>query len=353
MVRSPLVHWLSVRVKLLCVAFFVLGMFLPPYVPRTAQAFEDDTPLAAQQFLFVEEGFLMKTSSLGQQGSRLAYGEGIIHKVKDGESLEGIAKRYSISAQTVRWANDLPDTSTLKPGQELVILPVDGVLHAVRKGQTLARIADLYSIPQADIARQNHIRDGFIAIGQQLIIPGGKPVLGDRTIAAADTGNLSFGQKLTGKDIDLRLTVPNSGKTETPERPLAPIVSAVITQTVLQTPCSSCLITQYFNARHFAIDMQTKGGGPIFASEDGVVIRADMGWNGGYGNVIEVDHGNGLVTLYAHNKQIFVKNGERVSRGQQIGFMGNSGLVYGPTGIHIHFEVRVNGVKKNPLLYLE
>ena len=69
--------------------------------------------------------------------------------------------------------------------------------------------------------------------------------------------------------------------------------------------------------------------------------------------MVEVDHGNGLVTLYGHNKELYVKKGDTVSRGQTISWMGNSGLVYGPTGIHVHFEVRLNGVKKNPELYLE
>lgn len=346
----PLLRWLSLRVRIICVAVFLFGTLLPPYVPHTAQAFEDDTPVASQQFLFVEEGFLMKTSSLGTQGSRLAYGEGIIHRVKDGDSMQGVAKRYSISPQTIRWANDLTENVSLKPGQELIILPVDGVLHTVRKGQTIARIADLYDVAQEDIARQNHVRSGFITVGQQLIIPGGKPVLGDRPlVAATEGGNLTFGSKVNAKDIQLNVRVPTG---ESP-RAIAPSVGAVLTQTVLQLPCANCIITQYFNARHFALDIQTRGGGPVYAAEDGTIIRADNGWNGGYGNVIEIDHGNGLVTLYGHNKELYVKDGDNVKRGQQIAWMGNSGLVHGPTGIHIHFEVRMNGVKKNPLLYLE
>jgi murein DD-endopeptidase MepM/ murein hydrolase activator NlpD len=118
-------------------------------------------------------------------------------------------------------------------------------------------------------------------------------------------------------------------------------------------PCNNCAYTQYFHPGHYAVDIQTKGGGPIFAAEAGTVIRAETGWNGGYGNVIEIDHGNGLVTLYGHNKELYVKVGDTVARGQEISWMGNTGQVYGATGIHVHFEVRVNGVKKNPLLYLK
>ena len=81
--------------------------------------------------------------------------------------------------------------------------------------------------------------------------------------------------------------------------------------------------------------------------------RADEGWNGGYGNVVVIDHGNGIQTLYAHNKTLYVQKGDIVTRGQPIAFMGNTGLVHGPTGIHLHFEVHVNGFKKNPLIYLQ
>jgi murein DD-endopeptidase MepM/ murein hydrolase activator NlpD len=91
----------------------------------------------------------------------------------------------------------------------------------------------------------------------------------------------------------------------------------------------------------------------VFAAEDGTVVRAEYGWNGGFGNVIEIDHGNDLFTLYAHNKELYVQKGDRVARGKVISWMGNTGRVYGQTGIHVHFEVRVGGIKRNPLLYLQ
>jgi murein DD-endopeptidase MepM/ murein hydrolase activator NlpD len=345
--RSPLVRWLSFRVRAVCVVLFAIASFLPPYVPKSAQAFDDSSP-SSQQFLFVEEGFLLKSSSVGEQGSRLAYGEGLIHTVKDGESAETIAKRYDISVNTIRWANDLSGDSTLAPGQQLVILPVDGVMHTVKKGQTIQRIAQIYGVSADDIARQNKVRNALIVTGQQLIIPGGKPQAGETPAIAA--GDLRFGERLTGTDLRLSLPKGSDGK---PATGAGPAAGAQITQTVLQMPCEDCVITQYFNASHFAIDIQEKGGGRVFAAEDGVVIRADTGWNGGYGNVIEIDHGNGLVTLYGHNKSLLVKDGDHVKRGQNIAMEGNTGLVHGPTGIHIHFEVRVNGVKKNPMLYLE
>lgn len=353
--RTPLLRWLSLRVRILCVVAFIIGGIVPPYVPKSALA--DDNAVSSVQFLFVEEGFLMKSSSLGEQGSRLAFNEGLIYTVKAGDTVEKIAAAFQIKPDTIRWANNLADKASLEPNQELIILPVDGVMHTVRKGQTLERIATLYGVSQEEIARQNKIQGGFIIADQQLIIPGAKPI-GDLPPAIASAGGtLRFTERLPARDIQLKLRQLNEqGARAGTTGVVVPKtkVSATPTAGILQMPCANCFYTQYYHPGHYAVDIQTRGGGPIFASEAGTVIRAETsGWNGGYGNVVEVDHGNGLVTLYAHNKEVYVKVGDKVERGQQIAWMGNTGLVYGATGIHTHFEVRVNGDKKNPLLYLE
>ncbi len=334
-------HWLSVRVRLICVAVFIFASLLPPYIPKAALA-PQETEIPVPQFLLVEEGFIMKSSSLTKSGSRRAYAEGVDHIVKEGESIEKLANRYGIAADTVRWANDL-EGRALQPGQEILILPVDGVLHTVTRGQTLSRISELYSIDQQMIIDQNKLKSTFLLAGQELIVPGAQPIVGKAVVASVDPPPPSE-EKDEPKEQPAKIVHRDSPHGFTP----SPTVG------VLQKPCSSeCFNTQYYHARHYALDMQERGGGPIYAAEDGVVIRSDYGWNGGYGNVVEVDHGNGLVTLYAHNKEHYVQEGDLVKRGQTIAWMGNTGLVYGSTGIHVHFEVRLNGVKKNPILYLE
>jgi murein DD-endopeptidase MepM/ murein hydrolase activator NlpD len=346
--QHPIRNWLSLRIRIACVLVFVAGTLIPPYVPKEALAQSDEElPDESAQFLLVEDGFLMKSSSLTQFGSRRAYAEGIIHVVQAGETVDSVAERYRIKPDTVRWANKLEANAGLKVGQQLIVLPVDGVLHTVTRGQTLTRIAELYEIPPAEIASQNGVQGGFILAGQELIIPGGKPIVAKPTVIAA--------QPVTPKPgvTPPKTAPPVPGRTP-PKSPGQPTgVVATPTAGVLQMPCNSCSYTQYFNPGHYAVDIQQRGGGPIFASEAGTVIRADTGWNGGYGNVVEVDHGNGLVTLYAHNKELYVKVGDTVTRGQEITWMGNTGRVYGKTGIHVHYEVRVNGVKKNPILYLK
>ena len=98
---------------------------------------------------------------------------------------------------------------------------------------------------------------------------------------------------------------------------------------------------------HEGIDIGAATGTPIYAAAGGTVIYA--GWESGYGNLTVIDHGNGLATAYGHQSKIAVSNGQTVSRGQLIGYVGSTGHSTGP---HLHFEVRVNGTPVNPLSYL-
>lgn len=102
-----------------------------------------------------------------------------------------------------------------------------------------------------------------------------------------------------------------------------------------------------YRKMHTGIDIAVGYGVPIRASAAGSVIYAS--WMGGYGNVIIVDHGDGLSTLYAHQSSLAVGNGARVSRGQTIGYVGSTGFSTGP---HLHYEVRVNGNPVDPMGYL-
>jgi biotin carboxyl carrier protein len=98
---------------------------------------------------------------------------------------------------------------------------------------------------------------------------------------------------------------------------------------------------------HEGIDVTAPMGTPIEAPAAGVV--RDAGWEAGYGNTIVIDHGFGTVTKFAHCSKLLVREGQRVSRGQRIALVGNTGLATGP---HLHYEVHVNGRPVDPLRYV-
>jgi murein DD-endopeptidase MepM/ murein hydrolase activator NlpD len=98
---------------------------------------------------------------------------------------------------------------------------------------------------------------------------------------------------------------------------------------------------------HAGVDIPGPTGTPIYATADGTVAHADR--QGGYGNLVEIDHGKGIGTRYGHLSKIFVQPGARVARGQVIGLMGSTGRSTGP---HLHYEVRIDGHAVNPVPFL-
>ena len=100
-------------------------------------------------------------------------------------------------------------------------------------------------------------------------------------------------------------------------------------------------------ALHRAIDISTSPGQPVKATAEGVVLRARR--NGRLGNSVDLSHGHGVVTRYGHLASYDVEPGQRVRRGEVIGFVGNTGRT---TGFHLHYEVRVEGQPVNPLAYI-
>lgn len=134
--------------------------------------------------------------------------------------------------------------------------------------------------------------------------------------------------------------------------------SQIIGNGVLAWPTTSQRITSYYGNRvapvagatswHDAIDIGASVGTPVYAAADGTVITAKTGYNGGRGIYIMVDHGNGLVTRYQHLSAMYVSVGQKVSKGQNIAAVGNTGASSGP---HLDFAIYVNGSTVDPLTY--
>lgn len=248
----------------------------------------------------------------------------ISYTVQDGDTISEIAEQFDISTNTLLWENNLGPRDFIKPGQTLSILPVTGVAHTVKKGESLNAIASRYRAKTEDILEINKLADASdLAVGQKIIVPDGIPVPTQTAPAARPAA--------TGR------TIGSIFKN-------APAASGHF-----NWPTTSKRISQYFRGwRHTGLDIPAPTGQPIYASEAGVVITA--GWNrGGYGYYIIIDHGDGIHTLYGHNSKLNVERGDRVAKGQVIAAVGSTGRSTGP---HVHYEVRVNGNRVNPLDYL-
>ncbi len=243
--------------------------------------------------------------------------------VESGDTLSSIAKKFGISTDTIKWANDLDNENQLKPGQSLKILPVSGVSYIVKEGDTLESVAKKYSAEAQAILDFpfNDVPDDFrLRVGQLLIIPDGSP-----PEVKAPAKPKPQPQYLA----------------EGPQSPAfeAPFGAQFIWPTGGQ-------ITQYFAWYHPGIDIANRAAPGIAASDGGTVLVAGWPDAQGYGNRVVLDHGNGYTSLYAHLSNIYVSPGEKVSRGQLIGQMGSTGR---STGTHLHLEIHYKGVALNPL----
>jgi len=250
----------------------------------------------------------------------------IKHVVEKGETISTIADQYNISVETILLANEL-DNTKIQVGQELLILPVNGIIHMVEKGETIASIAKKYNAKKDEVISYNDLSsEGTVYIGDVLIIPNG--TMPKQTVPTTTTNSSSYAQ----------ITLTNSYF-------MVPTVGLV-------SQGAHYSYSSNGKAYYTAIDISNAIGTPVVAAAEGVVQIAKNRWP--YGNYITILHPNGVVTLYAH-LSFFGKGidaGTNVSKGQVIGYMGNTGRTVrasGGTGSHLHFETRGSA---NPLTAL-
>lgn len=242
------------------------------------------------------------------------------YTVQPGDTVSSITEKFGISQDTIRWQNNLKTKDSIKVGQTLQILPITGISHKVQKGDTVYSIAKHYDTsPQSivDFPYNTFTNDEAfdLAIGQTIIVPDGvKPA-----------------EVLWSPLARVKQVTPDAG--------------TVVASGNFVWPTSGT-ITQQFVWYHQGIDIANQAAPSILAADAGKVITAGWPDNVGYGNRVLIDHGNGYRTLYAHMSQIYVTSGQTVQRGNIIGKMGSTGR---STGIHLHFEVILNGVHINPL----
>ena len=205
------------------------------------------------------------------------------------------------------------------------------VYHRVRPGESLYRIGKAYGVSVQRLAQANHLHDpSRIEVGQRLLIPGARREVPVDVVTPKDVqSSTGFQAKPSMRD----------------GRPPANV------RGLFAWPVASGSVTSGFGPRgrgfHDGIDIAGTQGAPVNAADDGEVIYADS--LPGYGNVVIVRHRGGYATVYAHNRENKVREGQQVRRGQEIGTLGDSGRT---SGANLHFEVRQDNVARNPLYFL-
>lgn len=225
-----------------------------------------------------------------------------IYKVAKGDTISRVAANFGVSVETIVDANPKVKTSSLRAGDELVVLPVSGFVYRTKDEETLESVAEIFNIREERIREANpSVNFGVLQPDTALVIPGAKRA----DYAYASGAPLS--------DLGAYFITPaegfNWGRIHT----------------------------------HNAIDIANTCGTTVRAAAEGLVIPDEVfgdgvtGWNGGYGHFVLIEHplGDKVRTRYAHLDTVAVEIGNYVKQGQEIGTMGQTGEA---TGCHLHFE---------------
>jgi len=275
-----------------------------------------------------EDGYLLKINPQTDESSRIGLTDFAVHTVESGEVLSAIAGRYGVKVETIMWENNIVNPNSLRIGQTILIPPVDGISYKVAENDTLTKISKKYNVSTESIIAQNNLSSETIRKGQALFLPDAKP-LAAPSIATRNPG--------IGRSSRVTSASPSSASPAVGKMFIYPTIGK---------------ITQGYRGGHYALDIADRSKPPVWAAASGTVVTASTGtWGRGYGNYVVIDHGDGIQTLYGHMDSVNVYAGQVVSQGDVVGIMGNTGRVYGVTGIHTHWEVIINGVKVNPINY--
>ncbi len=300
----------------------------------------------------VQNGALLRPVGPAPTALGVAASDVRLYTVQEGDTLTAVARRFGLSVMTVWWANRMEPEDRLEVGQQLVIPFKDGVLHVVAEGESLASIAQRYMADLDDIVRYNGLSGGLVSVGQQLLVPDGRP-------AAVFTASPE--------------PTPTPTPTPTPEptpvvtpKPKPPAPTQRASSGGSAATCKDCRfsgamvwpvpggkLSQGYSGGHQAIDIHAPYGTRVVAAGGGKVIFSGWKDNGG-GWQVWISHGSDTITTYNHMSSLSVRTGASVGAGQAVGRIGATGWATGP---HLHFDVWIGypwrgGYRVNPLGYL-
>jgi murein DD-endopeptidase MepM/ murein hydrolase activator NlpD len=323
-------------------------------------------------------------------GGKWTWDGGTPVTVAQGDTVEGIARRYGVPPTALMHANNITAQAQLLPGQQLVIpryvanqaapatapqsriaaapalarpasTPVAAAgttgVHVVAPGETLSKISRLYGKPVGEIAKANNIRPTApLKIGDRLTIPGVRtsaatPKIGV-SVAQAKAAVPAGAKEVVSEPTHSAAMVAPTVEMST-HKDAAKAAEANGSLPTFRWPANGRVIAGFGTSpngvQNDGINLALPEGTSVKSAEDGVVAYAGNELKG-YGNLVLVRHPNGYVTAYAHAKEILVKRGDQVKRGQVIARSGQTGNVNAP---QLHFEIRKGASPLDPMRFLK
>ena len=269
-----------------------------------------------------------------------------VYTVQSGDTFSGIASKHNMTSDELKALNpQIENTNKLQIGQELLVQRPQYFLQVVVV-KTVRKEGVKVPYKTRTVYRDDKYTDWSNVKTKG--VDGTKTVYTDITML--DGYEL---ESVVTEEVITKEAVTKVVEVGTKKRPTNQ--GNGITTGTMTWPVPVChRVYVGYSSSHKAIDISSGPvpvlGKPAVAADGGVVIEASTGWNGGYGTVVKIQHSNGLITVYAHLQTLKVVKGQKVSAGQTIGLIGNTGRSFGP---HLHFEVIKNGVKVNPLNYVK
>jgi murein DD-endopeptidase MepM/ murein hydrolase activator NlpD len=257
-----------------------------------------------------EKAAPQETDQLDSNHGSLVSFEWQQYKIKKGDSVSAIAKKFDISVGAVIASNNITNARRLQEGMTLKIPNIDGIPYQIQRGDSLSKISASFNVPLEVILDVNDIKSDNIIPGETLFIPGARMNDIDLRMSLGETFMYPLHQKITTSSFGMR-----------------------------KDPINGAL------SFHSGIDFRANTGTPVLASLEGVVSFTGENWL--YGKHIILSHANGYKTIYAHLNAFSVKQGDKVATGKKIAESGNTGYSTGP---HLHFGIYdKNNKLVNPL----
>ncbi|MBN2401331.1 MAG: M23 family metallopeptidase [Spirochaetes bacterium] len=273
-----------------------------------------------------------------------------LHKIKKGENLWTLAKKYDTDYKLIIKANEIKNPDRLNHGRTILIPNTMGIEHKIVKYDTLGSLSKRYKVKIEIITAHNNIKNNLIKEGKYLFIPDAVEYEEKVTKHSSTRTSVTYSnKKLNSNNSYSKISdhQENSQNYNYKDKSKPEFIWPLKGE-----------ITSAFGKRrnpinnklkfHCGIDIRADIGTPVKASADGEAIFC--GWKKGYGRVVILKHKDGLISVYAHNKENLISAGERVQKGEIIASSGMSGAVTGP---HLHFEIRKFVTPLNPYRFLK